>query len=487
MLSPSSLSVCPPRHGTRRTEERFTFGPRVAEIAVGLELPLMPWQRYVADVALEIDTTTGHLAYRTVVITVPRQSGKTTLILPVMVHRALAFGESQRLIYTAQSLKDARKKWRDDHVDRLERSPFASLFTVRKSMGDEAIVWANGSAHMLAATTKKAAHGETLDFGAIDEAFALPDDRVEAAMRPAMITRPNAQLWIISTQGDDDSHFLNEKVELGRQAVTEDRRTGVAYFEWAAPEGAAMDDPAAWNFHPAVGHTQSAETLMAEAMTMPREEAERAFFNWQKFAGNSEPAIDMTAWAARADEASQVAGKLVLGVAVSPDRKRAALGIAGRRAADDGWHVENIEHREYTHWVADAVAGLVDRQDIAEIVLDARGPAGSMKKELVEAGIDEDLIHSETTTGYTQACGILHDLVVAGADDEGADRVFHRAQPELTAQLDGAEKKTLGDAWLWRRTDEGDITVLESCTLALGRAVGRADESEPKKKAPNLY
>jgi hypothetical protein len=42
----------------------------------GAGTPLMPWQRYVADVALEIDPETGLLAYRGVDVTVPRQSGR---------------------------------------------------------------------------------------------------------------------------------------------------------------------------------------------------------------------------------------------------------------------------------------------------------------------------------------------------------------------------------------------------------------------------
>ena len=40
----------------------------------------MPWQRHVADIAYELDEDTGRLAYREVRLTVPRQSGKTTLM-----------------------------------------------------------------------------------------------------------------------------------------------------------------------------------------------------------------------------------------------------------------------------------------------------------------------------------------------------------------------------------------------------------------------
>ena len=94
----------------------------------------MPWQRYVADTALEIDPASGRLKYRTVVITVPRQSGKTTLLLSLMVHRAIGFGQRQNIVYTAQTQKAARKKWEEEHVELLNASPFHGKYSVRYGM-----------------------------------------------------------------------------------------------------------------------------------------------------------------------------------------------------------------------------------------------------------------------------------------------------------------------------------------------------------------
>ena len=48
----------------------------------------MAWQRRVADVALEVDDH-GRYFYQLVIVTVPRQSGKTTLFGSVLDHRAL--------------------------------------------------------------------------------------------------------------------------------------------------------------------------------------------------------------------------------------------------------------------------------------------------------------------------------------------------------------------------------------------------------------
>lgn len=81
--------TCPPRWGTMRDFSRQTYGGKVAKIAKALGTPLMPWQRYVADTALEIDPETGLLANRGADTTVPRQSGKTSLILPAAIWRGL--------------------------------------------------------------------------------------------------------------------------------------------------------------------------------------------------------------------------------------------------------------------------------------------------------------------------------------------------------------------------------------------------------------
>jgi hypothetical protein len=66
-----------------------------------------PWQRLVADVAMEVDPATGRLAYAEVDLTTPRQSGKTTLELGVLVHRARRWA-GPRMLYGAQDRIHAR-------------------------------------------------------------------------------------------------------------------------------------------------------------------------------------------------------------------------------------------------------------------------------------------------------------------------------------------------------------------------------------------
>src|SRR5215207_2302173 len=83
ILERVSSLACSPRWTTPRTD-RPTRGGEVGRFAAALGTPLMPWQQHVADVAMEVDPDTGRLVYRRIVLTVPRQSGKTTLLLAKM-------------------------------------------------------------------------------------------------------------------------------------------------------------------------------------------------------------------------------------------------------------------------------------------------------------------------------------------------------------------------------------------------------------------
>ena len=82
-----SLLACKPRIATERTD-RPTKGGEVAKVAEMLGTPLMPHQQLVVDVALE-ENEDGTPAYQEVVLTVPRQSGKSALVCALMVWNAL--------------------------------------------------------------------------------------------------------------------------------------------------------------------------------------------------------------------------------------------------------------------------------------------------------------------------------------------------------------------------------------------------------------
>jgi hypothetical protein len=238
----TSRGACSPQYATPRDPRRKTLGSAVAKVAKALGTPFMPWQRQVADVALEIDPRTGRLAYREVVVTTPREQGKTRLELAVLVHRARTWPGS-RMLYAAQDRIHARAKWGDDHLAALQRSRFAGELRPRFQRGDEAIRWHNGSWHGITAPGEKAGHSDVLDVAVVDEVWAL-EAGLEHGLSLTMVTRPQPQLWVVSTAGTLRSAYLRGKVERGREGALHNIKGSTAYFEWGAPEGTDPGDVA---------------------------------------------------------------------------------------------------------------------------------------------------------------------------------------------------------------------------------------------------
>jgi hypothetical protein len=92
-------------------------------------------QRQVLDVALEHER--GRLAYRDVVVSVPRQAGESTLVLVLILYRLLA--ARCHAVYGAQTRLAARQKLLDDWLPMIRRSPLSKLFDVSRATGQEAL------------------------------------------------------------------------------------------------------------------------------------------------------------------------------------------------------------------------------------------------------------------------------------------------------------------------------------------------------------
>jgi Phage Terminase len=455
--APLARCVCAPLHATPRDPARKTLGPAVARVAKALGTPLMPWQRQVADVALEIDPRTGRLAYREVVVTTPRQSGKTTLELGVLVHRCRTWPAS-RALYSAQSRLHARKKWEYEHVRTLLASPFAGEFAVRYQRGDEAIRWDNESLHGITAPGETAGHSEVLDLAVVDEAWALEDARLEQGLSPTMVTRPQPQLWVVSTAGTYRSGYLRGKVEQGRARVAAGRRGPVAYFEWAAREGADPADPRTWrSCMPALGRTVREATIAAEFERLDLADFCRAYLNWWP---GTVPAdwlvISEAAWRALADPRSEAVDPVAFAADVTPERSHAAVAVAGGRLDGLG-HGEVVDHRPGIGWVVPRLVELAGRWQPCAVVVDPTGPAGSLIAPLEAAGLE---VVKPTAREAAHAAGDLFDAVT-----EATMRYVPR--PALDAAVAGARQRPLGDGFAWARKGLGvDICPLVALTLA---------------------
>lgn len=457
----------PPTYGTPRNQARATLGGKVAKVSAALGAPFMPWQRHVADVACEIDPETGFYFYREVRLVLPRQQGKTTLVLAKATHRCLS-KPRQRLVYTAQTRNMARRRLEEDFYDPIADSALGYFLAATKGekpgfraqSGSEHIRWANSSRWWIDAVTKKAGHGPPLDEGHIDEAFAHIDNRIEQAMRPAMVTKPDAQLWVLSAAGDGDSTYLLGKVDDGRARIqSPSPRSRVAYFEWCAPEDADADDPAVWSLcMPAKGHTISQATIEAERDSLPDDEFRRAYLG-QWLTRKTRPwVIPAASWndCAIGEDEVEWDGLPIWSVDVSPDRAASAVGFAARTPGARAW-LEVVAHQPDTAWVVPYLAKLRATYGGNVVAIDGSGAAGALQPDLEDEGF---IVRRLGLREKRDACGALYDDVLDG-------KVLHGGDTDLDTAVASAAKTKSGDAFVWGRgISLDDITPLYVVTLA---------------------
>jgi phage terminase large subunit-like protein len=269
----------------------------VANVAKELGIPLLPWQRQVLSVALE--RAGRRPAYRDVLVSVPRQSGKSSMALALIIWRLLA-QDDVLVLYSAQNRVAARRKLLHTWWPRLRRSPLAERFELFRGFGNESLSCDNGSRLELLSATESAGHGETTDLVVIDEAWVHQDASVEQSVRPTMSTRGDAQLWAMSTAGTPKSIWWRGKLDTGRTSAELGVTSGACLLEWAAAPDDDPTDPAVWAATmPALGRLSDVATIRADLANMAVAEFKRGYLNiWSDEAAEGWSVIPRDTWAA---------------------------------------------------------------------------------------------------------------------------------------------------------------------------------------------
>lgn len=411
----------------------------------------MAWQQHVADVGLEVDAVTGRLAYKEVIVSVMRQNGKTTLVLAAECARCLMWGSEQRVAYTAQTGKDARTKFKEDHKPLIEKSDLNTLVTrFYMSDGNTSMIWKNGSRINVLDNTPSAGHGKTLDLAVIDEAFADKDNYREQALLPTMATRPNSQIWNTSTAGTPESTYLLRKVQAGRAAVEAGKNTGVAFFEWAIPEDEDVDDPQVWAKRmPAYGVTIHDDFIVHARQTMTDGDYRRAIGN--QWTETEERVIPAELWAV-ASSPTVRAEASCYAIDAKPDRSAACVV-----KADPEGNVELVAVRPGVDWLTTAFD---DQGEDLPVVVDQYGPASGQADTLEKNGwriIRRDSLETR------KSCGRFFDAI----HDK---RIHIRSDDRLDEAARYATQKSTADSWGWHRETPGGH-LLMAVSLAYGYAV----------------
>lgn len=493
---------------TPETEKR-TLGYSVIDFAEQiLGIHLYPWQQWLLIHGLEL-TTLGRFRFRTLVILVARQNGKSTLG-QVLALWALYVLRVPLIIGTAQDLATAEDLW-EDVVDIAENNPEldALIQSVNRRNGARSLEVKLGTEYKVKASTRRAARGLSSDLLLLDELREHTNWEAWGAVTKTMMARPKAQAWALSNAGDELSVVLMSLRKKAHAALGdpdginrtdvptvdgdapeeyEDQSLGI--FEWSAAPGRSKWDRTGWaEANPAMGYGALTEEALASACATDPDPVFRTECLCQWVLGTLEGPFPGGSWELCADLTGQIAddSELSYAVDVAVDRSTAWIVVCGSQAGGRP-QVEVVAGRPgggWLNWVPEWFEQIADPKAPVRVVVASRGmnPASALVEPL--RSIDGVELVEWAGPDMPMACGLIYDRVTAVLEDPPPfPPLAHRGQEALNMAAATAAQRVSGDGWYWdRRNSAQDASPLVAVTGALWDHL-RIREEAPK---PSIY
>jgi hypothetical protein len=447
-----------------------SYGFDVLEFAQRRGWVLDPWQRLAVIHAGEL-LPDGRPRFRTVLILVARQNGKTFL-LKILVLFWLFAQRQPMVVWTSTNLDYARAAWQHAIAMAGDAGLSGNIDDVREANGQEEMTTVDGCTYKIATKSRRGGRSLTINRLVGDELREHHDWAGYNAAVNAMNAVSDGQAWFITNQGDErgvvlDSLRADALAELAAGAAD----TDTVLMEWSAPDNTAVDDPAGLaaanpNLGRA-GHGVSVAALLKAAARAKRQGGElESGFRTEVLCQRVrllDPAIDPSAWTACLDpgDLADARRRVALCVDVAQDCEHATLMAAaqlpdgrvrlevvaawtGRRALDDmrgeldGWLLR----------IRPAVLGWLPNGPAAAAATDLRGQSKWPRSMAVE-----------------EIRGEVSAVCMGFAEQVAAQRIAHSGDPLLDAHVAGAERAARGDAWVFVRRGVGHV---DACYAGAG-------------------
>lgn len=442
------LFTPPLRPLTRKT----TRGYEIIDFAELIGTPLLPWQQWAVKHAMEL-LPDGSYRFRTVVILVARQNGKSHLKRTVSLWRMYMDG-AQRILGVAQDVALARDQWQMCQ-ETIHECPEleAEWGKVRNVNGDEYFI-AAGCRYAIKAANRRAGRGGSNDEVNIDELREQRDWDAWGAVSKTTMARPYGQVWCMSNAGDDESVVLNQL----RDAALSGNDPSICLLEWSAPEDCALDDEQAWaQANPGLGFTVSAAAIRSAMATDPP-----AVFRTEVLCQKVDQldgAVNLAAWKAGADPAGTMDAyrdKIAACFDIAPDGMHATLSVAAL-VGDGRVRTEIVKAWKTTDEARLELPAVLDRIKPIVIAWYPIGPGAAFGPMMRKFPKSLELGGSKVT----EACQAFADMVLGR-------KVLHADEPLANAQIGAAIKLPSGDGWRFaRRGQVGHVDTVYSMAGAV--------------------
>lgn len=451
-------------------------GQVVSDLADELGLPLLPWQRFVIDDALQIraDST---WARGQVGLLVARQSGKTHLARMRILSGLYIFGEGS-IIAMAQTRQLALDTFKQV-VDLAESLPWMRkrIKRVSRTNGQEEIeVYCHHypkaceekctriRKYAIRAATSEGPRGSTADLLYIDELREI-NEQTWAAARPLVRARINPQIWFTSNAGDATSTVLNNF----RAKALQFDNPRVGWYEYSA-ENDDIHDINNWRqANPALGHTVSLESLQDSASTDTRDAVLTEMLC--RWVTSLDSPWSMESWANSLDDSVMMTEGLPtwMGMDLTFNRATAYL-VTVQQRADESLAIFVHQFDNFTDTKLASEIAKLARQFRARSVSYDPNTSGFLAPILERAGIPVKPMPWGSSQ-FAIACDQTMQAMNRG-------HMIHPGQDIMQSHLVACTRRPASDGG-WRIARRDSATPI-SAAVALVMAMGQASAQEPE-------
>lgn len=459
-----------------------TTGDETIELceAAGVHLDL--WQQEAVRDILAENADGNWLAFEQAIIAT-RQNGKGEILLAILLADLFLLEDGRLILFSAQELKTAKEMF-ERLIGVIEANDWMKKQVAKNGIttanGNVGIRMKNGVRILFIARSKGSGRGFSADRFIADEAYDLPDEFLAAVM-PTLSARPNPSIIYASSAPLDrlESNVLRRIMRRGRRTPAKGSKElapmdqGLVYIEFSADPKAGLDDVKAWlDANPAV----SSGRMTLDFIRTERASMTDAVFARERLGivdeSGSGGLIPIELWDDLGDSASSPLDPIYVAVDVAPDQSWSTITMAGERA-DGLIHIEVIKRGRGIGWVADTLADLTAKWDVAALVLDPIGQAAALTPALDALGVDYNLY---TTRDVTASAAYFYSLITE-------KRLRHFPQEAMRFAVEAATKRKVGESgWAFNKKNDTDITALVAASFAayaFARSRGMADP-EPK-------
>lgn len=405
----------------------------------------------------------GQYAADAVVISIPRQVGKTFL-LGVIIFALCIIKPGLLVIWTAHHTRTSDETFAD--LRALAAMPKASkhIKTVRAANGQQGIEFHNGSRILFGAREQGFGRGfKKVGVLVLDEAQILTESAMDNLV-PTTNQADDPLIFLAGTPprprdpGEVFTNLRSEAIEAGTG------NSDTLYIEFSADADADPTDREQWaKANPSFPRRTKVRAILRMLKHLGVASFRREALGIWDATSQVLPEIDPAEWATLIGP-DPGGTSVAYGIRFSADGSR--IAVAGAKPTEDGAFVEVIA--THTGSTSSGLASLADwlterARTCDAIVIDGKAGAGSLNEMLLDLGVNHRKIVRPTFDGVITASA---NLVEAARERS----VTHTGQEGLQAVVADAKRRPIGTQGGWGFgpiSEDGDVTPLEAVALAM--------------------